>query len=219
MIKNDTFNRTGTNHQLSASLYNLILGAVLLWGFAFNWWLVTTVPVEVVKAIHPIVFFIGYLASCMSGIYIIFSSKNPGVSFVGYNLLVVPLGLLLVMVIPDHSQENIMAAIRTTTFLTVAMMALGTFFPGFFNRIEGTLLCALLATVVVQLILAFVFHADLGALDWIVAALFCGYIGVDWGRANQIERTVDNAVDSAAALYLDIINLFLRILRIMSKKR
>ncbi len=47
---------------------------------------------------------------------------------------------------------------------------------------------------------------------------FCGYIGVDWGRANQIERTVDNAIDSAAALYLDIINLFLRILRIMSKK-
>ncbi|EPZ8570104.1 Bax inhibitor-1 family protein, partial [Pseudomonas aeruginosa] len=42
--------------------------------------------------------------------------------------------------------------------------------------------------------------------------------GVDWGRANQIERTVDNAVDSAASLYLDIINLFVRVLEIISKK-
>jgi hypothetical protein len=31
-----------------------------------------------------------------------------------------------------------------------------------------------------------------------------------WGRANQIPRTMDNAVDSAAALYMDIIDLFLR---------
>ena len=55
-------------------------------------------------------------------------------------------------------------------------------------------------------------------MDWIVAAIFCGYIGVDWGRANRIERTLDNAVDSAASLYLDIINLFLRVLRILSRK-
>ncbi len=47
---------------------------------------------------------------------------------------------------------------------------------------------------------------------------FCGYIGYDWGRANQIPKTMDNAVDSAAALYMDIINLFLRILRIMGRK-
>ena len=49
--------------------------------------------------------------------------------------------------------------------------------------------------------------------------IFCGYIGVDWGRANRIPKTVDNAVDSAAALYMDIINLFLRLLRLTGRRR
>ncbi|HCA63484.1 MAG TPA: hypothetical protein DEP73_05025, partial [Pseudomonas sp.] len=52
----------------------------------------------------------------------------------------------------------------------------------------------------------------------IVVLIFCGYVGVDWGRANQIPKTLDNAIDSAAALYMDIINLFLRILRILGRK-
>ena len=58
-----------------------------------------------------------------------------------------------------------------------------------------------------------------GIIDWIVVVIFCGYVGVDWGRANQIPKTVDNAVDSAAALYMDIINLFLRIVRILGRRK
>ena len=50
-----------------------------------------------------------------------------------------------------------------------------------------------------------------------VAIIFCGYIGYDWGRANNIPKTYDNAVDCAAALYMDIIIFFLRILRIMGR--
>lgn len=65
----------------------------------------------------------------------------------------------------------------------------------------------------------YVFHAQSGVTDWIVAAIFCGYVGYDWGRANNIPKTLDNAVDSAAALYMDIINLFLRILRILGRKK
>ena len=58
-----------------------------------------------------------------------------------------------------------------------------------------------------------------GATDWVVAAIFCGYIGYDWGRANAIPKTLDNAIDSAASLYIDIIILFMRILRIMARRR
>ncbi|HCR1517470.1 TPA: US12 family protein [Pseudomonas aeruginosa] len=218
MFKNDTFTRTGSYHQISASVYNLILGAVLLWGFALNWWMVATIPTETIKAINPLVFIIGYFASAIVGCIIIFSSKNPIISFFGYNMIVVPIGLVLVMFIPGHSQENIIAAARVTTLLTVTMMVLGTLFPAFFKRIEAALFWALCITIVVELLQIFVFDLKLGVMDWIVAAIFCGFIGLDWGRANQIERTVDNAVDSAASLYLDIINLFVRVLEIISKK-
>ena len=98
------------------------------------------------------------------------------------------------------------------------MMCLGTLFPAFFQKISGVLTIALLLVIVVELIEIFIFNTHHGILDWIVVLIFCGYIGYDWGRANQIPKTVDNAVDSAAALYMDIINLFLRILRILGRK-
>lgn len=98
------------------------------------------------------------------------------------------------------------------------MMALGTLYPAFFVRIAGALTIALIVVILVELFQIFVLGIHQGWLDWAVVAIFCGYIGYDWGRANQIPKTLDNAVDSAAALYIDIINLFLRILRILGRK-
>jgi len=72
--------------------------------------------------------------------------------------------------------------------------------------------------ILVELFQLFVLGIHSNWLDWVVVLIFCGYIGYDWGRANSIPKTLDNAVDSAAALYMDIINLFLRILRIMGRK-
>jgi FtsH-binding integral membrane protein len=76
----------------------------------------------------------------------------------------------------------------------------------------------LIISIVVQLVRMLNFGIHLGVMDWIVAAIFCGYIGVDWGRANRIKRTPNNVVDSAASLYLDIINLFMRVLEIISRR-
>ncbi|HHK8610700.1 TPA: Bax inhibitor-1 family protein, partial [Vibrio parahaemolyticus] len=101
---------------------------------------------------------------------------------------------------------------------TGMMMLLGTIFPAFFQRIAGVLTIALVVVLVVELFQIFVLGIHQEWIDWAVVILFCGYIGYDWGRANQIPKTIDNAVDSAAALYMDIINLFLRILRIMGRK-
>lgn len=72
--------------------------------------------------------------------------------------------------------------------------------------------------IVIELVQAFVFHVQQGWTDWAVALIFCGYIGFNWVRANEMPRTLDNAIDCAAELYLDIINLFVRILQNMSNK-
>ena len=65
----------------------------------------------------------------------------------------------------------------------------------------------------------FVFGFKAPIMDWIVIILFCGYVGFDWGRANMIPKTVDNAIDSSAALYMDIINIFIRVLSILGEKK
>ncbi|MEW5514743.1 Bax inhibitor-1 family protein [Pseudomonas asiatica] len=218
MLENETFNRLGTNHQISANTYNFILGAVLVWGFSVNWYLVIIVPAEIVRAVPMMLFLVGYMIMAMAGVAIIFKSEKPLYSFLGYNLIVIPIGLLLVVVLPNYSHQTIVKAVQTTALLTVAMMLLGTAFPRFFKRIEASLFIALIVAIFIELVQVWLFGVNLAVMDWITAVIFCGYIGVDWGRANQIERTVDNAIDSAASLYLDIINLFLRGLRIMSKK-
>ena len=217
--ENSVFDRRTTNDTLiGAGLYNLVIGLTLLWGFAVNYMMVSHIDPEAIASVNPWIFFIGYFASCFFGIYLFQSSSNPLVSFIGYNFVVVPFGLIINMVVSQYDPELVTEAIRITGLVTIAMMCLGTLFPAFFQKIAGVLTMALLLVIVVELIEIFIFNTHHGILDWIVVVIFCGYIGYDWGRANQIPKTVDNAIDSAAALYMDIINLFLRILRILGRK-
>ena len=217
--ENSVFDRMTTDDPIvGAGMYNLVIGLTLIWGFAVNYWMVTNIDPEAIASVNPWIFLIGYFASCFFGIYLFQKSSNPVVSFIGYNFVVVPFGLIINMVVSQYDPELVTEAIRITGLVTIAMMCLGTLFPAFFQKISGALTIALVLVIVVELIEVFIFNTHHGILDWIVVLIFCGYIGYDWGRANQIPKTIDNAIDSAAALYMDIINLFLRILRILGRK-
>ena len=219
MLESNVFSRESKGEkEISAAAYNAVIGACLFWGFAANWWLVVNVDPEYLRTIDLRVFFIGYFASCFFGVYLFNTSENPWVSFLGYNFVVVPFGLIVNMVVSVYDQSLVTEAIRITGGVTIVMMILGSMYPTLFEKIVGALTAALLAVLVIELFQIFVLGIHHDWIDWAVAAIFCGYIGYDWGRANQIPKTLDNAVDSAAALYMDIINLFLRILRILGRK-
>jgi FtsH-binding integral membrane protein len=203
---------------ISAVQYNLLIGMVLLWGFWINWLMVQWVPVELIQSVNIWIFLLGYFASCFFGVYLFRSSTNALVSFIGYNFVVVPFGLVINVVVSGYDPALVLEAMRITGLVTFVMMVLGMLFPAFFEKIIGALTIALLAVIIIELVEVFVFGIHHDIIDWIVALIFCGYIGYDWARANRIPKTVDNGVDSAAALYMDIINLFLRILRILSKR-
>lgn len=217
-METSVFDRTETRDTvISGSLYNAIIGLTLLWGFGVNWWMVQNIDPAVLVAVNSWLFFISYFGCCFLGIYLFNSSDNPVISFIGYNLVVLPFGLVINMVVSHYDPDLIGQAIRITGMVTVIMMCLGTMFPSFFQKIAGTLTIALLLVIVVEVVEIFIFGVHHSILDWLVVLIFCGYIGYDWGRANRIPKTVDNAIDSAAALYMDIINLFLRILRLLGR--
>jgi FtsH-binding integral membrane protein len=219
-VANDVFARTETDGEIiSDGAYNLAMGLVLCWGFLVNWWMVKNVPVSLITGIDFRLFLLGYFASCFLGVYLFNSSKNPLVSFLGYNFVVVPFGFVINVVVGRYDGALVLEAVRLTGMVTLGMMVLGSLFPAFFKRIRGALTVSLLLVIVVELVDTFVLHKEHGITDWIVVLIFCGYVGYDWGRANNIPKTLDNAVDSAAALYMDIINLFLRILRILGRRR
>ena len=209
---------TSSGLRISAAKYNLVIGSVLCWGFLVNWLMVKFIPYEAVTSIHWLTFLIGYFVCCLVGILLITRSQIPIVSFIGYNLVVVPFGLVMNRAVHRYNPLLVLEAIRVTGLVTLVMMTLGSLLPVFFKKIKAALAIALLGVIAIELIEVYVFHIHHGFIDWIIVVIFCGYIGYDWARANSIPKTMDNAVDCAAALYIDVVNLFLRTLRIKGRR-
>lgn len=120
--------------------------------------------------------------------------------------------MVINIVLAKYSAASIESAIQTTTIVTFGMIVMGTLFPNFFKNIVGGLLIGTIVAIVCELGLIMFTGKSSHMIDWIVAILFCGWIGYDWARASELPKTVDNAIDSAANLYMSIINLFLRLL-------
>lgn len=204
--------------ELSHSSYNFYMGIALLWGFLLNWWMVANIPSASIAGTSPWIILVGYLVSALAGSVIMAASQTPVWSFVGYNLIAAPIGIILVLILPGYSSEVITQALQTTAVVTCAMMFLATVFPRFFLSIGSALFWGLLIALVAQLIMVFVFKAHLGVMDWIIAIIFCGYIGYDWAKASSRPKNLNNAVLSAGNLYLSIVNLFIKSLSIINPK-
>ena len=167
-----------------------------------------------VAKIHPLAFLIGYIVCGIAGVIIAFKSSKPGISFLGYNLIVVPIGVLLTLVLPDYNADMILLAALLTAIVTAIMILLSMTFPNFFSKLGRTLFLSLVIGLGVEIIAAvFGYRGDLFSLLFV--GIFSLYIGYDWYRAQAYSKTVDNAIDSAIDLYLDIINIFLDILDLL----
>ena len=226
MNQYNTQYNTASNYadEISFQSFNLIIGAVLLYGFIVNAVMVRLFTDSIVEFVimQQILFYIGYFAMAIIGGIMIHKSDNPIVSFIGYNLFVVPIGMVIAVTIECYVVTGY-ASVVSTAFLitggvTVAMMFLASIFPNFFLSLGRTLGITLLITLVIELI-AFFAGASLGIIDYVVVVIFCGYIGYDWAKANALRKTVDSAIDAASELYLDIANLFLRIMRILARSQ
>ena len=66
-------------------------------------------------------------------------------------------------------------------------------------------------------IISMLFGYTGNVFNWIFVIIFSLYIGYDWHKAQMYPKTLDNAVDSALDLYLDIINLFIRLLNLIKR--
>ena len=130
MQTNSVFSRTETTGPiLSNGIYILAIGLTLCWGFLANFLIVRTVPVESLRAIHPLLFILGFFACAMGGVFLFNKSDKPAISFLGYNLVVLPFGLVITLVISQYADPKydglVLEAIQTTGFVTFAMMMLG----------------------------------------------------------------------------------------------
>lgn len=212
-FKQERFNLSDT---LSERTYNLLIGLVVASGFVVNvimCWFFT----DQIMALSPIViliaFFVGVIL-CSIGIY---KSSSPVISYVLFLVMAVCMGLLIVYALETYTQANAFLALLITGAVTVGMMAAAVAFPRFFLSIGRGLFIALILSIVIEVVFGLLLGFQLNFMDYVVATIFSLYIGYDWARAQQYPKTANNAVDSAADLYVDIVVLFIRILSILDR--
>ncbi len=209
------------NRIISQRAYNMVLCATVLYGLVINALLCKEeIIVWVFSRVNPLVFMIVYFICVIAGIAISRKSDNALVSFAGYNLIVVPVGLCVAsaVIMGGYDYTVVGHAFITTAGVTVIMTAAGILFPGFFSKIGSILFFGLLGVVLAMVLSIFIPGMQLG-VSVISAGLFSLYIGYDIYRSQQFPYTVDNAVDCAVDIYLDIINLFLDLLRIFGNSK
>ena len=208
--------------EISERAFNLIIGGMLLWGFFLNFVTVSLFGEQVMRMVmgmNPVVFLIGYFALVLVGNLMVVKG-NTLTSFIGYTLIAAPIGILVCMSVQGVPVSTVKSAVLITAIVTLSFMIAATLIPGFFLRLGRVLLFSLLFMIVGSLINMLLFGSrGYMVYEWIGAGIFSLYIGYDWARANTCARTVGNAINLAASLYLDIINLFLRVLEIMNRNR
>lgn len=209
----DVYERSGSD-EMSRRAFYFVIGALLSWGF-----LATSIVAEMCVNWKPntLTFLLVGLVIPIVGIFM--SMGGAFLSFVGYHLVLIPFGAILGPWL-SHMTIAHPGVVHQAAFLTAAVTAVmggtGVLFPNFYRGLGGALFGALTALVVVSIISLFVpALAHLGVIHWIAAGIFALYIGYDMFRASEVPATLDNAVDIAISLYLDIINLFLRISSIL----
>ena len=199
--------------------YNTIIGGTLLYGFILNAIMVMLTGNFFMEFAtqHYIAFLIGYFVSAIIGSCMVNFSRNHVVSYIGYNFIVVPFGAVLAICLPGYSIGLILSAILVTAVISAIMMLLGSMFPQFFSKLGLTLFIALVVGIIAEGVATLLgYGGDL--FNWLFVVIFSLYMGYDWYKAQAYPKTVDNAIDSAVDLYLDIINLFIRLLEIFGKK-
>lgn len=192
--------------ELSNKQYNIVIGLILLWGFAVNAIMSAFFP-HMFAAWNPTAVLIGYFVIAIAGICMSEFSDNPIISFIGYNLVVLPVGVVLSISLQDYLMSTIVETFILTTLITLLMIVISSIEPEIFDSMGITLFICLSGVVVIELLMMITGFGTPQWWDWLVSLLFCGYIGYDWSKAQQERKTLDNAVDSAVGLYLDLTSL------------
>lgn len=145
------------------------------------------------------------------------ASQNIILTIPGYCLIAFPFGALLGPLCATH-QAHLLHVVGTTLILSIGLGGIGVLIPKSLKSWGGYLFGGLLALIIAQFSLTWMTSFGLpvlGAfsiLDNVGILLFAAYIVYDMNQALQQDRTGYNALDVAVNMYLNVLNLFVRLL-------
>lgn len=203
---------------ISTKQYNLTIGLTIAAGFLIDFLMAFYLAPQILSL--PLIgVIIAYFVMSLGGMYVVHKSSSAFVSICGFLVMAAGMGLVLTFILNAYELSSVYLAFGITAVITVIMAVCATLFEQFFLSLGRGLFFGLLIAIVVELVCTFLFPGMLMAMDYAVILLFCGFIGFDWARAQQFPKTVNNAVASAADLFVDIVNVLIRVLEIVGKSK
>ena len=145
------------------------------------------------------------------------SKQSVGVSVGGFALFTLTFGATTALALTHYSVGTIAYAFLITACLAGIFLVAGVIFPEFFSRIGGVLMIGLIGLIIIEFVAVVLFHANQTLFDYVAIALFCGFLGYDAFLMSQDAPTVPNAIFYATDIFLDIVNILIRILNIMDR--
>ena len=138
---------------ITSKKYNMIMSGAIFYGIALNALLCVLLGDAITK-ISIWAILIPYFVFTIIGVIMTIKSSNPLISFIGYNFVVIPVGVTLSAVISEYgglASNIVMEAFVYTAIVTAVMIVLSMMFPDFFSRLGAVLLTCLIVFIIIQL--------------------------------------------------------------------
>lgn len=201
---------------LSDRTFYLSIGLFLLLGFGVNA-LEVVFLAEFFASWNALAFLIVYMVMVIVGCIMSVVSRNPVLNFIGYCMVVLPIGAVLSLYLPAQAHGTIVSAFMVTTFLSLFMIIFALVYPRAFSSVFALLSLALFVALIYQIVAIFLNFGNNTWIDWLVVLVFSAYVGFDVSLARARPRTLNNAIASACALYMDLVFIFIRLVSIFGR--
>ncbi len=155
----------------------------------------------------------------------LFKKASPVVVTILYFLYAVINGVTMSVIFAAFSMNTIFYAFLTSSLLFAGLAAYGYFTKKDVTKLGSVCMVALVVGLVMSIINLFLGNTVLDIiLDWVILAIFVGLTVYDMNRIKYLNEELDCPdeklyIYGAMELYLDFINIFIRLLSIFGRRR
>jgi FtsH-binding integral membrane protein len=206
--------RSGVFDDIGERTFNLIFALTTMYGMAIY-------GVFIALFLHTKLNFwegLGLFLVSMAGCFVS-ASDFAGFKIVGLTMIAGGLGAITGPYVNLFKLASVTEIAGATVLITVVLGAIGWIYPKSFASWGLSLFVLLIGAIVLQIFAPIIYVAlglpltgMLHALDWLVIVLFSAYLIYDFNRARDLPKTIDNAMDCGVSVFLDVANIFIRLL-------
>jgi uncharacterized protein len=228
-ISSSIWERVGTD-SISRNLFILLYGFFTLAGFALTaiaafyaqrWMSVEALRnLSSTQEIYFLLLVLLIFAIELAGIYLVRNSEELGLALIGYGLMAGSGGLLLGPLVELYTPASLVKVLFVVGLTVAVLMVIAaatadslTEWPSILSQGLLVLLIGHFGIPLLALLVPnFPVHSALSCWEWTGVLIFSACFIYDMNKAMSLPATAGNAIRAALSLYLDIINIFYRIL-------